>query len=66
MDFVKKLHWYEEAGVKEYWIVDLKYRRTHVYVFADTDTPVTYEFDEPIPVGIWDDRLHVTISEYLS
>ena len=46
-------HKYERAGVREYWIVDPKYRTVMVHYFEDEEyTPRKYEFDSQIPVSI--------------
>lgn len=62
-DFDRKLLMYRTAGVREYWIIDPRYRKTLVYFFAQGEFPDIYTFDTPIPVRIWDGKLHITISE---
>ena len=64
-DYVKKLFYYEKAGVKEYWIVDPKYKRVTVYQFGDEEMPNLYDFNQPVPVGIWDDKLTVCINDFI-
>ncbi|MBR1554175.1 MAG: Uma2 family endonuclease [Oscillospiraceae bacterium] len=64
-DYVKKLFYYEKAGVKEYWIVDIKYKRITVYKFGNEESPTIYGFDEFIPVGIWDNKLTVCINDFI-
>lgn len=51
-DCTIKLQKYMNAGVKEYWIVDPKYKRVLVYVFEEDVLPTQYSFDDSIPVGI--------------
>lgn len=52
-DQLLKLIKYERAGVREYWIVDPKYRTVMVHYFEDEEyTPRKYEFDSQIPVSI--------------
>ena len=51
-DMVLKLHKYEQAGCKEYWIVDPKNERVTVYIFDDDDIVHLYTFDDKVPVGI--------------
>ena len=51
-DCTIKLQKYMRAGVKEYWIVDPKYKRILVYVFEEDVLPTQYSFDDSIPVGI--------------
>ena len=52
-DQLLKLVKYENAGVREYWIVDPKYRTVTVHCFREEEyTPRKYEFESQIPVGI--------------
>ena len=52
-DMILKLYKYQNAGVKEYWIVDPKNRVVTVHFFNDEDyAPKRYGFDEKIPVNI--------------
>lgn len=51
-DMVLKLHKYEQAGCKEYWIIDPKNERVTVYIFDDDDIVHLYTFDDTVPVGI--------------
>lgn len=62
-DCILKLRKYQLAGVREYWIVDPKYRQVIVYNFEDPDHPSgsadssrfkVYSFEDTIPVGISD------------
>ena len=52
MDYYTKLDLYERAGVREYWIVDPKHRRTTVYRFDRDGIPMIYPFDMPVPLGL--------------
>lgn len=54
MDYFVKLFKYRNAGVREYWIVDEKKKRTMVYNF-EKETVEEYSFGEEIPVGIYED-----------
>ena len=51
VDYVIKLRRYQQAGVREYWIIDPQAEKTIVYV-ADKD-PVVYSFTQPVPSGIY-------------
>ena len=52
-DMVLKLYKYQNAGVREYWIVDPLYQRVYVHCFEKADyAPEQYGFDAVIPVGI--------------
>lgn len=53
MDYGTKQHLYREAGVREYWIVDLSMRRTTVTRFENDPAPLIYPFMTPVPVGIF-------------
>ena len=48
-----KLRKYRNAGVKEYWMIDLAGRRVIVYCFEEKEEPTIYGFDSKIPVGIY-------------
>ena len=52
-DMVLKLAKYQQAGVREYWIIDPKRRCVYVYDFTDPDFhPEIFPFDSTIPVHI--------------
>lgn len=52
-DMFTKLHKYEAAGVREYWIVDPEKEKVIVYVFGEDSDVSLYGFDSEIPVGIY-------------
>lgn len=62
-DFCQKLWLYQRSGVREYWIVDTKYKRVHVYFFEDDESQQIYDFNTPIPVRIYDGKLTVRIAD---
>ncbi len=64
-DLVDKYVLYANSGVREYWIIDPSEERTIVYLFGETIRIGFYPFDKPIPVGIWDGALEITIAELL-
>ena len=53
-DMILKLYKYQNAGVREYWIVDPKNKTVTVHCFEDEENydPVKYTFEDQIPVGI--------------
>ena len=55
-DFLIKTRSYEQAGVREYWIVDTDKRLVWVYYFEEDVMPVIYSFDDEIPVRISDGK----------
>lgn len=64
-DFIRKLALYQNAGVREYWIISPQDQKTLVYFFEKSSFPNIYTFDTPIPVEIYDRNLTITISELL-
>lgn len=64
-DLVDKLALYSAHGVREYWIVDPKNEKTLVYFFEKSDFPSIYTFDTAVPVGIYDGKLTIKISELI-
>lgn len=55
MDYVRKLSLYEEAGVREYWIVDAKQQTITVYDFEHQKEAEQYTFAEKVKAGIYED-----------
>ncbi|SFG44611.1 Uma2 family endonuclease [Oribacterium sp. WCC10] len=63
-DMVLKLYKYQNAGVKEYWIIDSKHRTVYVHEFMDEDyAPKQYDFDAEIPVGISGGKCSIDFSK---
>ncbi len=56
MDYIRKCALYEQAGVREYWIVDLEERSVLVYSF-EHGTSRQYTFFEPVKAGIYEDLI---------
>lgn len=55
MDCVRKVKLYQEAGVREYWIVDAKKETVTIYEAGHWDEPVQHSFSERIKAGIFED-----------
>ena len=47
-DYVTKLMKYQQAGVREYWIVDPRTERVSVICFEDTEENAEYKYDDVI------------------
>ena len=58
-DYTKKLAKYENAGVREYWIIDPIQEKVLVYFFEGEVYPVIYGMDSSIPISIYDGKLSI-------
>lgn len=58
-DSSRKLVKYIDAGVREFWIVDLQKQKIIVHHLEADDFPVIYTFDDQIPVRIYDGSLTI-------
>lgn len=56
-DYIRKLYYYQNYGVREYWIVDPKRKTITVNYFESNIVSVQYPFDSVIKVNIYDDLL---------
>ena len=62
-DMLLKLYKYQNAGVKEYWIVDPDHETVMVYDFRDDNFyPEKYDFDSVIPIHISDGQCSIDFS----
>lgn len=52
-DAILKLNKYQNAGVREYWMIDPIKKKVIVYDFEHEDYPILYSFDDQVPVQIW-------------
>ena len=62
-DYEKKRMKYQNAGVREYWIVDPKTESVLCYFFEESDEPHSYTFDDKIPVRIYYNNLVINFAE---
>ena len=56
-DYIRKLYYYKNAGVREYWIADPRRKTVTVNYFEENILNVQYSFDSTIKVNIFDDLL---------
>lgn len=61
-DYIRKLYYYRNAGVREYWIVDPRRKIITVNYFEGEMLSVQYSFDSVVKVNIYDD-LFIDFSE---
>lgn len=57
MDYFQKLQKYQNADVKEYWILDPLKKRVLVYSFWKDSLPEVYSFEEVIPSQYYPDLM---------
>lgn len=65
-DLITKHAKYAEAGVREYWIVDIDAQTVVVYDFEQEALPIICGFSSPVPVGIWGGACCVDFSAILA
>lgn len=56
-DYIRKLYYYKNFGVREYWIVDPRRKTITVNYFEGNMLNIQYSFDSTIKVNIYDDLL---------
>lgn len=56
-DYIRKLYYYKNAGVREYWIVDPRRKTVTVNYFEGNMLNIQYSFDSTVKVNIYDDLL---------
>ena len=54
---------YQNAGVREYWIVDPKTESVLCYFFEESNESHSYTFDDKIPVRIYDSNLVINFAK---
>lgn len=55
MDYYRKLAAYQEAGVREYWVVDSVKKTVVVYNLEQEEVPVVHPFGDLVKVNIYED-----------
>ena len=61
-DYIRKLYYYKNAGVRDYWIVDPRRKNVTINFFEGNMLNVQYSFDSVIKVNIYDD-LYINFSD---
>jgi len=61
-DYIKKAYYYENYGVREYWIVDPKRKTVTVNYFEKNEVSIQLFFESAIKVNIYDD-LYINFSD---
>ena len=61
-DYIRKLYYYKNYGVREYWIVDPRRKTVTVNYFEADILNIQYSFDSTIKVNIYED-LYVNFSD---
>lgn len=61
-DYIRKLYYYKNAGVREYWIFDPRRKNVTINFFEGNTLNVQYSFDSVIKVNIYDD-LYINFSD---
>ena len=56
-DYIRKLYYYKNSGVREYWIVDPRRKLVIVNYFDKNMLNIQYSFDSVIKVNIYEDLL---------
>lgn len=56
-DYIRKLYYYKNHGVREYWIVDPRRKIVTVNYFEKNMLNIQYSFDSIIKVNIYEDLL---------
>lgn len=56
-DYIRKLYYYKNAEVREYWIVDPRRKTVTVNYFSKNMLNIQYSFDATIKVNIYEDLL---------
>ena len=61
-DYIRKLYYYKNYGVREYWIVDPRRKTVTMNYFEENKLSIQYSFESTIKVNIYDD-LYINFSD---
>lgn len=64
-DYFKKLEKYENAGVREYWILDPYKKQLIVFFFEGDIYAQIHDMTKPVPVHIYDGKLEIRFEHIL-
>ena len=62
-DTTKKLSKYCAGGVREYWVIDPKYKQIIVYSFEQDNRVKLYTFEDKVPIGIWNGECEIDFAQ---
>ena len=62
-DYRLKMCKYVNAGVREYWIIDPEKEKVTTYIEGEPTMAYVYNFDEEVPVYIYDGKLKICVRE---
>lgn len=63
-DLIQKSYKYCNAGVREYWVVDIDKRRILVYDWTEEELfPAIYGEEDEIPVAIYQGELRISVKK---
>ncbi len=61
-DYIRKLYYYKNTGIREYWIVDPRRKTVTINYFEKNLLNIQYSFESTIKVNIYDD-LYINSSD---
>ena len=61
-DYIRKLYYYKNTGIREYWIVDPRHKTVTINYFEKNLLNIQYSFESTIKVNIYDD-LYINFSD---
>lgn len=64
-DYFKKLEKYENAGVREYWILDPYKKQLLVFFFEGDIYAQMYDLTKPVPIHIYEGKLEISFEHIL-